>query len=88
MAFFGVTGLGYQDAIRENVRQPEITPQYVFRSGLYRDPLFGQSPAGSKQSDDLCVNATTSSNTAKRAITSHAELQRLKERHATKAGSL
>lgn len=38
MAFFGVTHLGYQDTIREHVRDPEHTPQYIYRSGLYRDP--------------------------------------------------
>jgi len=38
MAFFGLTQLGYQDTIREHVKEPEVTPQYVFRSGLYRNP--------------------------------------------------
>jgi len=38
MAFFGLTHLGYQDAIREHMRDPPKTPQHVFRSGLYRDP--------------------------------------------------
>ena len=37
MAFFGLTQLGYQDAIREHMKQPIHTPQYIFRSGMYRD---------------------------------------------------
>lgn len=37
MAFFGLTQLGYQDDIREHMRNPPRTPQHVYRSGLYRD---------------------------------------------------
>lgn len=40
MAFFGVTKLGYQDSIREHVRDPPVTPISAFRSGQYRDPNF------------------------------------------------
>jgi hypothetical protein len=40
MAFFGVTKLGYQDTIREHVRNPPVTPISAFRSGQYRDPNF------------------------------------------------
>jgi hypothetical protein len=40
MAFFGVTQLGYQDTIREHVRDPKMTPIAAFRSGAYRDPNF------------------------------------------------
>lgn len=38
MAFFGLTQLGYQDTIREHVQCPRLTPQEIFRSGMYRDP--------------------------------------------------
>lgn len=38
MAFFGLTQLGYQDTIREHARNADLTPQYIYRSGLYRDP--------------------------------------------------
>ena len=38
MAFFGLTQLGYQDAIREHMNDPPKTPQATFRSGDYRDP--------------------------------------------------
>ncbi|ELT99845.1 hypothetical protein CAPTEDRAFT_226928 [Capitella teleta] len=37
MSFFGLTQLGYQDTIREHLKEPELTPQYIYRSGLYRD---------------------------------------------------
>lgn len=43
MAFFGLTQVGYQDAIREHVRDPPVTPQYVYRSGLYRDPTYSNT---------------------------------------------
>ena len=36
MAFFGLTQLGYQDTIREHVKDPGLTPQHIFRSGIYR----------------------------------------------------
>ena len=36
MAFFGLTQLGYQDTIREHVKDPSLTPQHIFRSGLNR----------------------------------------------------
>ncbi len=38
MAFFGLTQLGYQDTIREHVKEPEFSPQNLYRSGEYRDP--------------------------------------------------
>jgi hypothetical protein len=94
MAFFGVTRLGYQDTIRENVRQPELTPQHIFRSGLYRDPTYRLASTSTSidntqldenitpQYTDLKAQETEKS--AKRTLKSHAELQRLKERHATK----
>jgi len=37
MAFFGLTQLGYQDTIREHVKEPKTTPISAFRSGTYRD---------------------------------------------------
>lgn len=40
MAFFGITKLGYQNHIREHVRDPVLTPQHVFESCLYRDPKY------------------------------------------------
>jgi hypothetical protein len=45
MAFFGLTKLGYQDTIREHVRDPSTTPISAFRSGQYRDPNFSISKA-------------------------------------------
>ncbi len=36
MAFFGFTQLGYQDAIREHLKDPGFSPQHLYRSGLYR----------------------------------------------------
>ena len=36
MAFFGLTQLGYQDTIREHVKDPMLTPQHIYRSGLSR----------------------------------------------------
>ena len=38
MAFFGLTQLGYQDTIRAHVKEPQLSPQYIYRSGMYRDP--------------------------------------------------
>ena len=38
MAFFGLTHLGYQETIREHVKNPGFSPQYIYRSGLYRSP--------------------------------------------------
>lgn len=46
MAFFGITQLGYQDTIREHVSNPDYTPQYVFRSGIYREPGVRLPPLG------------------------------------------
>ena len=40
MAFFGITQLGYQNTIREHTKEPMITPQHVFHSGMYRDPSW------------------------------------------------
>jgi len=40
MAFFGLTQLGYQDTIREHVKEPKTTPISAFRSGSYRDAEY------------------------------------------------
>ena len=40
MAFFGLTAVGYQDTIREHVKEPKTTPISAFRSGSYRDPDY------------------------------------------------
>lgn len=53
MAFFGLTQLGYQDAIREHMRDPPKTPQHTYRSGEYRNasnkvnlpPIENKKPA-------------------------------------------
>jgi len=44
MAFFGITHLGYQDPIREHVVDTGKTPQYIFQSGLYREPPYRLPP--------------------------------------------
>ena len=44
MAFFGLTQLGYQDTIRENLNSPQFSPQHVYRSGLYRTPSAVKLP--------------------------------------------
>jgi len=44
MAYFGLTQLGYQNTIRENVRCPEFSPQHLYRSGQFRDPAAVKLP--------------------------------------------
>lgn len=91
MAFFGLTHLGYQDTIREHVRQPDLTPQYVFRSGLYRDSTFRLPPLkGQLEDAERATSATVAGEDRGQTVGygpghrgSHKELTRLKEKHAT-----
>src|SRR6218665_1996676 len=91
MAFFGLTQLGYQDTIREHVRQPDVTPQYVFRSGLYRDSTFRLPPLKGQLGDKERVPSAADGGGNSAQIAgygpghrgSYKELTRLKEKHAT-----
>lgn len=91
MAFFGLTQIGYQDTIRENVREPEVTPQYIFRSGLYRDPTFQISHQVTKKQDsEAASGGATASNAARYGTIfygpghrgSNSEFTKMKEKHA------
>ena len=44
MSFFGLTRLGYENPMREHMKDPPLHPVQVFRSGLYRDPKFHLPP--------------------------------------------
>ena len=52
MSFFGITQLGYQDTIREHVRDPGFSPQHLYRSGEYRNPSAVKLPP-LKRPEDL-----------------------------------
>jgi len=83
MAFFGFTQLGYQDAIREHMIDPVQTPQYVFRSGIYREPskinLPPIDPKDKPQASIVPIDQLSGYGAGHQG--SHVEFTRLRKKH-------
>lgn len=84
MAFFGVNHLGYQDHIQEHVRLPDVySPQYVFRSGKYRDPEYKMPPVvdRSELPQPSLIPRNQTSGYGAGPMGSYKELMRLRHKH-------
>ena len=83
MAFFGLTQLGYQDTIREHVRDPGLTPQHIFRSGKYRtEPKIRLPPINKADLPEASIVPIDQlSGYGPGPLGSHVEFTRLRTKH-------